>query len=237
MYTWGYIKAACLAKLDMTADQAIDMGLMNKFPFYANEAIGQITQAIRAKRSYAEFEVHDEFWEIATLKEKYNLDDMSFLYNHSYDKTECTLNQLKALEEYNKYSYIGKPVRMPKDFIFWGDDRNYQYDDCRHTWYEASDDDFDIIGDNKIMFTHCGKFRISYCAKWFTFLPTTDDNEELNVPDAIIEALPSYIVSQCYKIDDEVKAAYYLNEFEILIARIEDNSYTTNKTMKIVGDW
>lgn len=237
MYTWGYIKEACLAKLDMSAQQAIEMGLMNKFPFYANEALTQITQAIRPKRAYAEFEVHDEFWQVAYLKEKYCLDDMSFLYCRPCNKDEYSLAQLNALKEYDSYNYIGKPTRMPNDFVYWGDDRCYHYDDCRHEWYEASDDDYDIIGDNKIMFTHCGKFRISYCAKWFTFLPTTDDNEELDIPDAIVEALPSYIVSQCYKIDDEVKAAYYLNEFEILIARIEDNSYTTNKTMKITGGW
>lgn len=237
MYTWGYIKEACLAKLDMSAQQAIEMGLMNKFPFYANEALGQITQAIRAKREYAEFEVRDEIAEVEYLRIQWELDDMSFLYKRPCNKDEYSLAQLYALQEYDKYSYVGRPVRMPKDFVFWGDDRNYQYDDCLHNWYEVSDNDFEIIGDNKIMFNHCGKFRISYMAKWFTFLPTTDDNEELDIPDAIVEALPSYIVSQCYKIDDEVKAAYYLNEFEILIARIEDNSYTTNKTMKITGGW
>lgn len=237
MYTWGYIKEACLAKLDMTANQAIEMGLMNKIPFYANEALGQITQAVRAKREYAEFEVFDEIAMVKSLQLKYSLDDMSFLYNRPCNIDEYSTNQIKAMSEYDKYDYIGRCICMPDDFVFWGDDRNYQYDNCLHNWYEANDNDFDIIGDNKIMFNHCGKFRISYCAKWFTFLPTTDDNEKLDIPDAIVEALPSYIVSQCYKIDDEVKAAYYLNEFEILVARIEDNSYTTNKTMKITGGW
>lgn len=237
MYTWGYVKAACLAKLDMSAEQAIEMGLMNKLPFYANEAITQITQSVRAKRAYAQFEVFDEPGTVLYLKNKYQLDDVSFLYKKNCDVSNYSLSQINALKEYREQQYVGKDVCMPDDFVFWGDDCNYRYDNMRKNWYEILDDSYDIIGDNHIIFNYCGKYRISYCAKWFTFLPTTNDNEELDIPDAIVEALPSYIVSQCYKIDDEVKAAYYLNEFELFISRIEDNSYTTNKTMKIRGDW
>ena len=52
MYTWGYIKEATLAKMDLTVQQAIDMGLINKMPFYANEAVTQITAAVKPKRQY-----------------------------------------------------------------------------------------------------------------------------------------------------------------------------------------
>ena len=39
MYTWGHVKQAALAKLDLTAEEASDIGLINRFPVYANEAM------------------------------------------------------------------------------------------------------------------------------------------------------------------------------------------------------
>lgn len=237
MRTWGYIKDACLAKLDMTADQAIEMGIMNKLPFYANEGLMQITQSVRAKRAYAEFVVRDEESFVKQLGRKYNLDDMSFLYKRTFNKDHLSLGQQRALSEYNEYSYCNKIVSMPSDFVFWGDDINYYKRDRYDENLECLDSYFDIIGDNKIMFRRPGHYMISYCANWFTFTNSTDDETELDIPDAIVIALPTYMAMQCYKLDDEQKASFYLNEFELLIARIEDNSYTTNKTMKIEGDW
>ena len=36
MYTWGYIKDAALAYLDMNEVEAQNHGLLKRFPFYAN---------------------------------------------------------------------------------------------------------------------------------------------------------------------------------------------------------
>ena len=55
MLTWGYIKEATLAKMDLTLDAAIDQGLINKVVYYANEALTEITSTIKANKKYAEF--------------------------------------------------------------------------------------------------------------------------------------------------------------------------------------
>lgn len=59
MYTWGYIKDASLAKLDLTQEEANVMGLLNRFPFYANEVITQISSSVKPKREYWELSVSD----------------------------------------------------------------------------------------------------------------------------------------------------------------------------------
>ena len=81
MYTWGYIKDATLAKMDFTANQAIDMGLVDKMPYYANEALTQITSAIKPNRKYIDFLVLDKDVVIKKIAEKLKNQDLSFLIN------------------------------------------------------------------------------------------------------------------------------------------------------------
>jgi hypothetical protein len=59
MYTWGYIKDAALANLDLTQEEAIIQNLLNRFHIYANEAITEICSAIKPKHTFAEFVIKE----------------------------------------------------------------------------------------------------------------------------------------------------------------------------------
>ena len=235
MYTWGYIKQSCLAKLDMTADQAIEMGLLNKFPFYANEAITQITSAIKSKRQYAKFVVKQRTKVLDYCRHKFNLDDVSFLCNQPCNKDDLSIDQQAALDYYNQFVYVNDIIKMPNEFFSWNDNKAYVVTPCGNK--EASDKDYNLIGGNKIMFLVPGTYLIPYNARWVRFTPSMDDDVELDVPDDILECLPSYIVSQCYKIDDEQKSSIYRNEYEMALARIDENDMSTNKSIVTGGDW
>lgn len=239
MYTWGYIKEATLAKMDISVEQAIDQNLMNKMPFYANEAITQITASIKPKRAYAEFEVIREGPFVEELVKKYQLDDTSFLYNQPCDESTLTASQKSALHDYNSHKYVNRPIQFPDDFFAWSDEISYKapYKSFHYGFEQMSPEDYKTYGGNKIIFLRIGFYRVAYYAKWFKILPTTDDDFELDCPDDILECLPSYIASQLYKIDDEVKSAILRNEYEMMIARIDENDYASNKVMQIGGDW
>lgn len=239
MYTWGYIKEATLAKMDISVDEAINMGLMNKMPFYANEAITQITSSVKPKRAYAEFNVIEELPFVKKLSEKYNLNSMEFLYRVPCDESILTADEKSALAEYRKYSYTNRAVQFPDDFFAWSDEISYKcgYNGFPYGWAEVSDADYKTYGDSKLFFVNPGYYRMAYHAKWFKILPTTDDNFELDCPDDILECLPSYIASQLYKIDDEVKSGILKNEFEMLLARVDENDYATNKTIADRRGW
>ena len=234
MYTWGYIKEASLAKLDMSADQAIEMGLLNKFPFYANEAMTQIL-GIKPKRTFAVFNVKRELDVIATCKRIYELDDVSFLVKGPRAEEDLSLNQSKALKYYNEFTYVNKPVTMPKDFYSWNDDRSYI--DRGQGLVEASDGEYNLYGANKVIFFATGAFHLPYNATWFTFTSNMNDDVVIDVPGDIVECLPAYIVSQCYKIDDETKSSLYRNEFEMAMARLDENDVHVGRAMKIGGNW
>ena len=129
---------------------------------------------------------------------------------------------------------------MPSDFISFGDDVCYELrknSNGELEQIELHDDDFIYSGYNKVIFKHTGDFYISYNARWFTFGKSIDDSTELNVPNDILDSIPSYIASQCYKIDDDYKAQVYRNEYELMLARIDNTNYKNTKTIKIEGDW
>ena len=63
------------------------------------------------------------------------------------------------------------------------------------------------------------------------------DDELIDVPDDILDSIPSYIASQCFKIDDEYKSSVFRNEYEMFMARINDTNYQNTRTFFVGGDW
>ena len=57
MQTWGYIKQATLAKLDLEPGEAEVQNLLGRFYIFANEAMSQICSSIKPKYTYANFVV------------------------------------------------------------------------------------------------------------------------------------------------------------------------------------
>ena len=135
---------------------------------------------------------------------------------------------------------IGLLKEMPDDFIAFSDDVNTRrwVDFNNDTWIEeCHDDEVSFKGYNQLIFWKEGIYTIAYKARWYKFDKSLDDNVVINVPTDILECLPSYIASQCYKVDDETKSAIYRNEYELFLARIDDTDFKQTKTFKIGGDW
>ena len=133
---------------------------------------------------------------------------------------------------------------MPDDFVSFGDDVCYMLEEVREHNGETRlikvpihDDDYEYLGYNQVVFKHPGNYFISYNARWYTFDKSLSDDELIDVPDDILDSIPSYIASQCYKIDDEYKASVFRNEYEIMLSRIDNSNFRNTKTIKIEGDW
>lgn len=239
MYTWGYIKEASLAKLDLDELEANDDNLLSRFHIYANEVITQVSSTVKPNRVFATFKIADKQKLWTKLKNKYNVyvDEQSPI-----DKpVELTTNEeIYFWHEFEEYKFIGDICTMPSDFISFGGDINtrqwtsYWNDVYVH---ECFDDDFEYKGYNKLVFRKEGIYDISYNARWYTFEATTDDDTFIDIPTDILDCIPSYIAHQCSKIDDQARSAEFRNEYEIFISRIDDTNYNGNKSIRILGDW
>lgn len=242
MYTWGYIKDAALAKLDLDEKSAIEQNLINRFPYYANEAMTQICSAIKPKYAYYTFTVYNSAKDAKiSINAKYNVD----IDTISMSYINFTDNEKMALQEYNevlsKDLYVNTLIKMPEDFISFGNGVNtVTYQDAFRIMYkdvEAYDSDFIQQGYNYVKCRHSGTFTISYNARWLMFNTSFNDTVKLDAPLDVLDCIPSYIASQCYKIDDEVKANIFRNEYEMFLARIDASDYRNTTTITIDGGW
>lgn len=242
MYNWNYIVEATLSKLDIDIKQAIEQKLLDRFHIYANEAITQICSSVKPKATFAKFTVEDKLDVWKSLCITYNL--------YHTDKPIVKPDMLNDNEklfwkDFESRHYVNELVDMPFDFVSFGDDIctvQETLDFC-YGWVpqihtrSVSDEDFTYVGYNQLKFFAKGIYEISYNARWITFTNNMNGIDVLKVPADILDCLPSYIASQCYKIDDETKSALYRNEYEMFLARIDNSDFKNTKTFKIKGGW
>lgn len=210
-YDWGYIKHAALSKLDLDDPGDGYISTSGEFEATAQDFLSRFP--IYANEVITQV--------CSSIKPKYTFAKFEI----SFDK-------------------VGIEQTMPEDFISFGDDQNYQViQRCCHGEFTLIrqpiyDDDIIYHGYNQIIFTHAGTYYISYNARWYDFSKVQLDNSTMiDVPNDILDCIPSYIAAQCYKIDDQYKSAVFYNEYEMFLARIDNTHYKTNTDFRIEGDW
>lgn len=214
MYTWGYLMDVSRAKLDLDENDPVYKRLLSSFKYYANEVMTQVCSTVKPKRVFATVNV---------------------------DKT-------------NVLTPIDVTALLDDAFVSFGDDANtVTYEGYEDDWNnevisvtstdgknyvtrEAHDNDFKYVGYGKIMCYREGVYQISCNARWLDFT-TVEPSTVLNVPEDILDCVPPYIASQCFKIDDEYKSSVFRNEYEMALARVNDYDYKSTKTFTIGGGW
>ena len=133
-------------------------------------------------------------------------------------------------------------VTMPADFISFDHERvtvKFYDDEKLCNIEEVHGDYMQMIGGKLHIFVP-GTYEIGYNGNWLNDSDTDDYSMEMafaDIPNDVAICIPSYIVSQIYKIDDDYKAQVFRNEFEMMLARIDPDEYQEPETFKIMGDW
>lgn len=173
-----------------------------------------------------------------------------FLSNFPYYANEAMTQICSAIKPNHKFfsveitdDNLDTVITLPDDFISFSDDA-VRYiapfsviGRLGQEVREANDNDIEYRGYNQIICKTKGKYDVPYNARWFFFTKELHNAMVIPAPADICDAIPSYIVSQCYKIDDEAKAAVYRNEYEMFLARIDDTTFKTQRTFSIGGGW
>ena len=136
-----------------------------------------------------------------------------------------------------KADEVNVPITLPEDFIAFSDNAISYYSNDGESINDVGDEYLEYHGYNQVICKQTGIYVIPYKARWFFFTKDLHNATTIPAPADICDALPSYMASQCLKIDDELKAAIYRNEFEIFLARIDDTSFKSQRTFHIGGGW
>lgn len=246
-YTWGYLKENTLSKLNLGEEEANQQGFLSRFPYYANEAMTQICSAIKPNEKYFIVEIYDKLETWRRLVREFGLnytdicqEELNYSTDEEYENKKAFWNKWTSL------SFTDEPITLPDDFISFSDDIaefkalpiiiagqivNTPY------FVEIGDDVLQYYGYNQVICKQIGTYRIPYKARWFFFTKDLANHVVITAPSDVCDAIPSYIVSQCYKIDDETKASIYRNEYELFLARIDDTNFKSQRTFTIGGNW
>lgn len=231
-YTWGYLKENTLSKLNVEEEEANQLGFLSRFPYAANEAMTQICSGIKPKLSFFVFKALDMVVEWKRLTEKYQVYLDTTEVDDELSEDDDEFERKSAFwAEWKTLHFTDSAITMPEDFVAF-------YDDVTEfNGEEVGDDILLYQGSNQIICKEVGTYKIPYSARWFFFTKETDNNEVIPAPADVLDAIPSYITSQCLKIDDEKKSGIYRNEYEMFLARIDDTSFKRQRTFTIGGNW
>lgn len=246
-YTWGYIKENALSKLNLGEEEANQQGFLSRFPYYANEAMTQICSAIKPNDKFFIVEISDKRDAWKKLTHQFGVYCDNTICEEEHNEEDANLENKEAFwKEWMSLSFVNEPITLPDDFISFSDDvadfkaipiivAGQLVKDI--DFIEAGDDLLQYYGYNQIVCKQVGTYRIPYNARWFFFTKDLQNNTIITAPSDICDAIPSYIVSQCFKIDDEAKSAIYRNEYELFLARIDDTNFKSQRTFSIGGNW
>lgn len=215
MYNWDYMVNAVCAKLGISTDELVNIGMKDNLPVFANEAMNQICSAVRPNLKHLTVEV--------TTKED----------NEGRTVKLPEIETVQSLFQDDFVAFSDAPTTFCRpDIMYYG--RLIKSDGL---YEDVGDEHLTYYGYNQLIFHVAGTYRIPYCARWFFFPSAIANNTNITAPLDVCDAIICYMASQCLKIDDELKASIYRNEYEMILARIEDTNFKEQRVMHIGGGW
>lgn len=247
-YTWGYFKTAALAKLNVREEQANQLGYLNAFPIYANEAMTRICSGVKAHSIFLSVEALDREWAWDHYRAEFGVYPDARHYDPKLERLDNEYNMQENLfwAKWHTLTFVGVPFEFPEDFISFSDDVSEIMEPpifvngiqiSSPQFVEAMDEDLQYHGYNQVICKKIGKYKIPYNARWFFFTADMSNEIKITAPADVCDAIPSYMASQCFKADDEVKSAVLRNEFEMMVAAIDDTTFKSQRTLNIRGGW
>lgn len=256
MFTYGYIREATMAHLDIDETEAQAMNILSKFHIFANEAMQAICSSkpmyqyidVTVVDKYAPLVMDGAFFRPATEAEiNWNTEEQGEL-----GLSFATPEQTKAYYHERGICEVGEVLSMDANFIAFADKQAWKLAERKPSIAEqlaaeafgksvssittkeeaVIDNDFSYIGKNKLKFYKAGKYEIPGKFLWYRFDSGLSDTAELDMPSDILLTIPLYIASICYQIDNTQRAQLMRQEFEIALSRCTSTDFMTLNKIK-----
>lgn len=240
MYTFGYIREATQAHIDLDEQETQAMHLQERYHIYANEAMQAIC-SVKPKYDYFKCEVVSKYCPVINLgnnqfrkatREEINWEVEGLEEPNFADETDTKL----WYESQNIY-LLNTVIRMPEDFFTFAEKQAYVVREVpqfcpelfvkgqrpkAHNPYElgkATKNHFKYTGQNTITFYQVGNYLIPYKGVWYRFKSGISDEQEIDMPSDIFLIIPLYVAALCLQVDHSQRAHAKRAEFEAALAR------------------
>ena len=245
MFTYGYIREATMAHLDIDETEAQDMKLLSRFHIFANEAMQAIC-ASKPMYQYIDVTVVEKFDPIVTNSDgsffrpatetEINWDretqgelDVIFLsddllkdYYHKrgiYEVNEKLSMSDTFIAFANKFCWKITTKKPSVAQILEAEAFGKEIKEVIEKTEAKQEYDFSYLSKNQLKFYKPGKYLIPARFLWFRFDSGIGDETEIDMPADILLTIPLYIAAICLQVDNMQKAQILRQEFELALAR------------------
>lgn len=238
MFTYGYIREATMAHLDIDESEAQAMNLLARFHIYANEAMQAICSA-KPMYKYIDITVVEKFAPLVMDGAIFRPATDQEIKSNFEGLVVASDAQTKAYYHALSIYEINEKVSMTDTFITFENKQAWRLVKYKPTVAEQLeadafgyklkkgiireqakiDTDYSYISKNQLIFFKEGRYLIPGRFMWFRFDSGIGDDTELDMPSDILLTIPLYIAAICYQIDNPQKAQIMRSEFEMALAR------------------
>jgi len=251
MFSYGYIREAVQAHIDLDEQEIKAMKLESRYPIFANEAMQAIC-AVKPKYDYFKVKITETYELIINLgnnlfraatEDELNWETLGSPEPNFADEVDT----IKWYEAQN-ICLLNSQIRMPDDFLAFANKQAWAFvistnqdseafvtgtgqEDATTTLTQvkATKDMFMYAGSNTLIFYIEGEFWIPYKGVWFEFKTGMKDEDLLDIPNDIVLTIPLYIAAQCLKLDHAQQANAKRAEFELSLSRVSNTDFLTVK--------
>jgi len=249
MLTYGYLREATQAHIDLDEQETQAMNLQTRYHIFANEAMQAIC-SVKPKYDYFKVKIVDEYNPIINLGNnnfrEATTDELNWESNGMPEPNFADLVYVTQWYESQNIYLMNSQVRMPEDFIAFVNKQAWAFTICNRFDSElfikgytskpivnsrvpATKSMFMYSGVNTLTFMQEGDFWIPYKGTWFRFKSGISDNEPIDMPIDILLTIPIYVAALCLQIDHIQKAGAKRAEFELALSRVSNTDFLTNK--------
>lgn len=201
MLTYGYIREAVQAHLDLDEQEIQAMNLHARYHIFANEAM----MAICAVKPKYEYHIVNVTKELLNTKIKMPEDFIAFA-----DKQAWAFVVSNAFD-------TERFIQGDRDLV------PQEYSGVQKV--KADKTMFAYTGSNTLTFFKEGTYWIPYKGTWFRFVSGIGDDQSIDMPIDILLTIPLYVASICLRVDHPQSSAAKRAEFELALARVTNTDF------------
>lgn len=244
VYTFGYLREATQAHLDLDEQETQAMHLQERYHIFANEAMQAIC-AVKPNYEYFKCQIVSAYNPVIRLGDNAFREatgsEINWVANGLPQPDFADEIDTKLWYEGQNIYLLNSPVKMPDKFIAFAEKQAWAFsyptfntelfirDNTElfiqdsiipaPTKTRAGKNHFYFSSRNTLTFIVEGEFWVPYKAIWYKFISGISDDEEIDMPVDIFLTIPLYIAALCLQIDHAQKAQMKRAEFEAALAR------------------
>jgi hypothetical protein len=227
-YSYGYIKEAVKAHLDLEEDELEVMNINQRFHIFANEAMQQVCHK-KPKYAYFQFEVVATFTPLVYDDGKLRVATAAEILAN----TETFASDDEKIAWYNEQDIylVGQVINMPADFLAFAVKKAFMWTTYITNKIELTKSHVTYISTHELFVHYAGTYQIPYQATWVTFAQDSPEDSIVPMPSDLLLTIPIYVASVCLQQRNLNMSQAKRQEFELALSRCKSTNFLENKSV------